>query len=214
MPKILCLKNRAILGLLLLAAGCASTDQDLTRITQEQALTIRSLKNEVERLNRQLDELMQARQDLVRAKSELEWKLQDEMNAGDLSVSMQEKGLVVTVLDRVLFDSGKATLKPSSEAALSKVAEILKGKVRDQMIYVEGHTDNVPIQQSGWPSNWELSTARALEVIYYFIEAGNLVPERLAVAGYGEFHPVADNGTSEGQMNNRRVEIVISPKKY
>ncbi len=82
------------------------------------------------------------------------------------------------------------------------------------MVYVEGHTDNQPIRMSAWRSNWELSTARAMEVVHYFIEAGNLNPRRLAATGYGEFHPVADNGAPEGMSKNRRVEIIVSPKKY
>ena len=82
------------------------------------------------------------------------------------------------------------------------------------MIYIEGHTDDEPIRLSAWRSNWELSTARALEVLHYFIDAGNLNPKRLAATGYGEFHPVGDNSSPEGRSANRRVEIVVSPKKY
>ncbi|MBN1689249.1 MAG: OmpA family protein [Candidatus Omnitrophica bacterium] len=193
-------------------SGCAS-NSDLKRINREQAATIASLNKEVQRLNQELDELLDSREDLVRAKSDLEQKLQRELEAGDLSVEMESRGLVVTVLDRVLFDSGKAELKTSAQATIDKVAKILGQSVGDNMVYVEGHTDNDPIRYSGWRSNWELSTGRALEVVHYFIDSASLDPERFVATGYGEFHPVESNATAEGKMKNRRVEIVISPKK-
>lgn len=194
------------------AAGC-SKNTDLEQVNKEQAQTIQGLNKEVARLNAELEDLMKSRDDLSKAKSELEKKLSGEIESGDMSLSMQSRGLVVTVLDRVLFDSGKAELKESAKEGLQKVAAILNGKVKDHMIYVEGHTDNVPIRRSGWKSNWELSTARATEVIHFFIDEQNLDPKRLAATGYGEFHPVASNNTEAGKMKNRRVEIVISPKK-
>lgn len=195
-----------------LAAGCAS-DQDLKRVNREQAATIQSLNSEIARLNQELDQLLASREELSRTKAELEKKLQDELASGNLSVAMGERGLVVTVLDRILFDSGKAELKDSAKTTLEKVADILSEKVGQHMIFVEGHTDNVPIRHSGWRSNWELSTARATEVIHYFAEGKGLSPQRLAATGYGEFHPVTENDSAEGRMKNRRVEIIISPQK-
>lgn len=192
--------------------GCAK-DKELQRVNKEQAATIQSLNSEIARLNEELDQLLRSREDLAQAKEELEKKLQDELASGDMSLSLQERGLVVTVLDRVLFDSGKAELKETSKSALEKVGQILDEKVGNNMIYVEGHTDNIPIRFSGWRSNWELSTARATEVIHYFIEQKGLDPRRLAATGYGEFHPVSENETTDGRLKNRRVEIVISPKK-
>ena len=193
-------------------SGCAS-DQDLKRVNREQAATIQSLNSEISRLNQELDQLISSREELSKAKAELEKKLQDELAAGNLSVAMGERGLVVTVLDRILFDSGKAELKESAKTTLEKVADILSQKVGQHMIYVEGHTDNVPIRFSGWRSNWELSTSRATEVIHYFAEGKGLNPQRLAATGYGEYHPVAENGSAEGRMKNRRMEIIISPRK-
>ena len=81
------------------------------------------------------------------------------------------------------------------------------------MIYVEGHTDNDPIRHSGWKSNWELSTARSTEVIHYLAEQANVEPQRLVAAGYSEFHPVAVNDNPAGKQKNRRVDIIISPRK-
>lgn len=203
-----------LLALLLpLFSGCSHHDTDLVRINREQSATIKSLNAEIQRLNTELDQVLQSRSDLAKAKSEMEKKLQGEMENGDLSVSMQDRGLVVTVLDRILFDSGKAELKVSSEETLDKVAGILQSKVPKHMIYVEGHTDNQPIRRSAWRSNWELSTARATEVIHFFSEQKGISPERLAAVGYGEFHPVTENDTAGGRLKNRRVEIVVSPKK-
>ena len=207
-------KNLFLLSLIIfLAPGC-STDKDLERLNKTQAATIQSLNREIERLNQEMDQVLRAREDLMKTKVEMEKKLPEELASGDLSLSIEARGLVVTVLDRVLFDSGKAELKPSSEATLEKVADILNHKAKAYMIYVEGHTDNQPIRHSGWRSNWELSTARATEVIHYFADHGRLSPRAVAAVGYGEFHPVVGNETTEGRMKNRRVEIVISPKKW
>jgi len=193
-------------------AGCAS-DKALERVTSEQAATIQSLNEEMMRLNSEMDGLLVSREDLARAKEDLERKLKRELASGDLEISMEDRGLVVTVLDRILFDSGTAELKNSSKQTLNKVADVLKDKVGRNMIFIEGHTDNEPIRYSGWKSNWELSTARATEVIHYFVGENHMMPQRIAAAGYGEFQPVADNATREGRLKNRRVEIIISPKK-
>jgi len=124
---------------------------------------------------------------------------------------MQERGLVVTVVAEVLFDSGKAKVRPVGKEVLSKVANVLI-KINENII-VEGHTDNVPIKHSGWKSNWELSTQRALNVLHYFIDEKGLNPERFSAAGYGPYRPMASNATVEGRQKNRRVEIVVVPAK-
>lgn len=193
-------------------SGCSST-KNLQRVNQEQAMTIRALNEEIARLNGELDSVSSSRSDLAQAMEELEAKFKNEMSDGNVSLSMQSRGLVVTVLDRVLFDSGKAELKSTSLQTLDKVAEILKGKVEDNRIYIEGHTDNIPIKYSGWKSNWELSAERAIEVIHYFVDEKALDPNRMAAVGYGEYKPVSDNDSTEGRGKNRRVEIVISPQK-
>lgn len=200
------------LALSLPVCGCAK-DQSLERINREQAATIHSMSQELKRLNSELEEVMASRSDFEKAKASVEMKMQKEMAEGDLSVDLDSRGLVVTVLDRVLFDSGRTEFQTSALAALDKLAQILQSELAGNMIYVEGHTDNVPIRMSAWRSNWELSMARAAEVVHYFIDAGHLNPKRLAATGYGEFHPVAENTTPEGKAKNRRVEIVISPKK-
>jgi chemotaxis protein MotB len=124
---------------------------------------------------------------------------------------MEEKGLVITFVSEVLFDSGKAILKKDSLPSLDKVAKILNENVPDNNIGVEGYTDNQPIKYSNWKSNWELSAHRALSVLEY-LESRGIDPKRLSASGYGEFRPVASNDTTEGRATNRRVEIVIYPK--
>ena len=202
-----------VMGLgLLFFCGCAQ-DQDLIRISQQQSSTIQSLNEELLRLNKEMDMLLESREELEKIQEELERKMQKEVAVGDMSISMQERGLVVTVLERVLFDSGKAALKPSSRETLNKIAQTLSQKLSDQRVYIEGHTDNEPIRYSGWRSNWELSTARATEVVQYLVKHQYLSPDRLAATGYGQYHPVSNNDAKEGRAMNRRVEIVISPQK-
>jgi len=124
---------------------------------------------------------------------------------------MEERGLVVTFLDEILFDSGKAKIKEGGFASLDKVCGVIVAKASDLDVGVEGHTDNEPIKYSRWQSNWELSTARANSVVHYLVEKG-VDPARLAAIGYGEHRPVASNDTPESRRKNRRVEIVILPK--
>lgn len=149
--------------------------------------------------------------ELQRAKEELEKRLKDDINNKQVKVEMQDKGLVITFVSEVLFDSGKAKLRNDSLSKLDKVAGVLNTTVADLNVGVEGHTDNKPIKKSGWKSNWELSTARALSVLHYLSEKSVAEP-RLAAIGYGEYKPVAPNDTKEGRQKNRRVEIVILPK--
>ena len=119
-----------------------------------------------------------------------------------------QRGLVIRLLtDRVLFDSGLAELKPAATPVLSKVAQILREE-RLHQVMGEGHTDPVPIAGSVFPTNWELSTARASRVVRFMISSG--VPSRrLSAAGYAYLHPIASNGTAAGRSRNRRVEIVL-----
>ena len=149
--------------------------------------------------------------ELERAKDELEKRLQNEISNKQVKVEMQNKGLVITFVSEVLFDSGKAKLRKDSYAKLDKVADVLNTTVADLNVGIEGHTDNQPIKKSGWKSNWELSTARALSVLHYLSDKSVAEP-RLAAIGYGEYKPVASNDTKKGRQKNRRVEIVILPK--
>jgi chemotaxis protein MotB len=128
--------------------------------------------------------------------------------ANQVQTVIDRRGLVVRVLtDKVLFDSGQATLKPVGMPLLEEVTHLLNVD-RQHPIVVEGHTDNVPIASSQFPTNWELSTARATTVTRFLISRG-VNRQRLAAAGYADLHPVASNGTAAGRALNRRVEIVF-----
>ncbi|MEA4848894.1 MAG: OmpA family protein [Clostridiaceae bacterium] len=124
-----------------------------------------------------------------------------------ITLRLDERGLLVRFLDNVLFDSGKADLTPSAREIINKVAEIIKQN--DRNIRVEGHTDNVPINTFRFPSNWELSTTRAVNVVKYLIEENGIAAYRMSASGYSDQHPVADNITKEGRQKNRRVDMVI-----
>jgi len=148
-------------------------------------------------------------QALVEAERRLAESLKQELGEAKAKLAMTERGLVLTFLDEIFFDSGKAVIKEEGKEALDKVARVLKETVADSPVAVEGHTDNEPIKYSGWLSNWELSSGRALAVLHYFVEKHSLAPERLQAVAHGEFHPVASNDTPEGRRQNRRVEVVI-----
>ncbi|MBL7210716.1 MAG: flagellar motor protein MotB [Candidatus Omnitrophica bacterium] len=159
----------------------------------------------INELSRQVDELNQA-------KKMLEEQFAQEIADKQVRLEMQEKGLVLTVVGDLLFDSGKATIRREAYPVLDKVGFFLKENVPNLNVAIEGHTDNQPIQHSGWKSNWELSTARALSVLHYLVNQENISPKRLSAIGYGEYRPVVSDDTKEGRQLNRRVEIVIMPK--
>lgn len=172
-------------------------------------------RQDIEKIANLQDEnqrLANEKSELERAKSELESRLRGEINNDQVKVEMGDRGLVITFLAEVLFDSGKAKLKDDSLETLGKVSGVLNSTVRDLNVGIEGHTDNVPITKSNWKSNWELSTARALSVLHYMVNDQSIDPNRLSATGYGEYRPVADNDSAEGRQKNRRVEIVIIPR--
>lgn len=139
--------------------------------------------------------------------------LKGEISQKEIALHQAKDKLVVTILDRVLFPSGQATLSPGGLRVMEKVAAIL-AKVHDRRILVEGHTDNVPIGaalSARFPTNWELSTARATEVVKFLIAHGKLQPYRLSAAGRAETAPVASNASEEGRQHNRRIEIILLP---
>lgn len=165
-------------------------------------------RSDIERITKLKSELTE----LERAKAELEDRLKNEIGDKEVKVQMQDRGLVITFVAEVLFDSGKDKLRVDSLDKLAKVSSVLKTTVKDLSIGIEGHTDNVPIRYSGWKSNWELSTARSVSVLHYLIDDQGISPVRLSATGYGEYRPVASNDSKEGRQQNRRVEIVILPK--
>lgn len=126
-----------------------------------------------------------------------------------LQTTVARRGLVVRLLtDNVLYDSGSATLNPQSRPLLDRIAALLRTQF-DHPIVVEGHTDDQPIAGAQYPTNWELSAARATAVVRYFIR-DHVAPGRLAASGYGAMHPISTNATADGRARNRRVEIVLT----
>jgi chemotaxis protein MotB len=140
-------------------------------------------------------------------RAELEKALANEIKRKEVALHLDADGLVVSLREVGFFDSGSAMLKPGAEAAFSRVALILQE--HDCAVRVEGHTDTVPIHTSQFNSNWELSTARATELVKSLIEDHGVSAQRLSAAGFAEFHPVASNDSAQGRQLNRRVDIVI-----
>lgn len=165
----------------------------------------RSDVKKIEELSKQIDELSQAK-DLFGD------RLRQEIQDKQVKLEMMEKGLVISVVGDVLFDSGKDQIRTAAYSLLDKIAEVLQDDIPLLNIGIEGHTDNQPIKYSKWISNWELSSARALSVLHYLVDKKNISPTRVSAIGYGEHQPVAPNDTVENRQRNRRVEIVILPK--
>jgi chemotaxis protein MotB len=148
--------------------------------------------------------------------NELINELKKEIDEGQIEITTLKEELTVNVLDKILFDSGKTKIKPEGLDVLKKVGKILK-KTVGKLIVLEGHTDDVPILnptvKKKYPTNWELSTARATTVVRYLQDESGIDPKRLIATGYSKYSPVADNGTDEGKSRNRRIEIILKPDK-
>ena len=140
-------------------------------------------------------------------------EMKGEIAQGQVAITELKGKLTVDVLDKILFASGEAEVKPEGLAVLQRVIDILKN-VKDKAIRIEGHTDNVKIGGAlarKYATNWELSAARAINVTRYLQKQG-IDPTLLASVAYGEYNPVADNSTSEGRAKNRRIAIILQPK--
>jgi chemotaxis protein MotB len=136
-------------------------------------------------------------------------KLRSMVDSGQIKVTIRNGRMLLALPNDVLFDSGKTALKAEGKEAIGKVAQVL-ATIADRRFLVGGHTDNVPIKNAKFPSNWELSTARAVEVVKLLI-AGGMKPQVLGAAGYADADPVASNDAPEGKAQNRRIEIVLEP---
>jgi len=145
--------------------------------------------------------------DLARLQKELETALSEEINRQEIAMRREPDGLVISLREVGFFESGSARMKAASEAAFDRIAAMLRQ--RDYRLRIEGHTDNAPIHTAQFPSNWELSTSRATEIVRLLIVRDGFSPDRLSAAGYAEYHPVTTNLTAEGRGMNRRVDIVI-----
>jgi chemotaxis protein MotB len=214
-------------------AACG-TDRDHLKVQLDDATAlIQQLEKKLEKLGQNMDKLTgergQLAQGLADAKARLEElrkaqeaaelrakafhdllaKFQSMIDAGKLKVVLRKGRMIIVLPNDVLFDSGKTTIKPDGRSALAQVAKVL-ATITDRDFLVAGDTDNVRIHTERFPSNWELSTQRAVEVVEFLI-ANGMTPENLAAAGYGEFDPVAPNDNPEHRALNRRIEIVLQP---
>jgi chemotaxis protein MotB len=177
---------------------------------------ITRLQAEVERLSlekaKAVEEKEKAISNMKSTYDSLVGELQQEIKQGEVQITQLKDKLTVNMVEKILFDSGSAVIKKNGKKVLDRVADILKG-IKDRQIKVEGHTDNVPIGSAiieKFPTNWELSTARATTVVRYLQDRG-VAPGLLSAEGYSEYRPVASNDTEENKAKNRRIEIVLLP---
>ena len=194
-----------VLMMSLMVSGCAVNFYKQSPRSKEK---IKTLQNKISDLEA---ERAAERAQFEETKRMMESRLKGQIDDKSISLHMADGGLVIVLSDDILFDSGKAEVKRGAFPILDKLADIINKKVPGKNIGVSGHTDNVPIAHSNWKSNWELSTARATNVLHY-LEGRGIPPKRLSATGYGEHRPIASNDTAVSRAKNRRVEIVILPE--
>jgi len=184
---------------------------DLRDSSAKAAAKVNELEEKVATSGEQISHLQKEKAAVEQSHQSLEDQMRSALESKDVTISQLQGKLTVNILDRVLFESGEAELKPGGASVLEKVAKFLTDHP-NLKIHVIGHTDNVPIKataRSRFPSNWELSTARATAAVRFLADNAGVDPRRMGAVGYGEFRPVADNSTSEGRASNRRIAITI-----
>jgi chemotaxis protein MotB len=174
-------------------------------------------KEELEAAKLQLSKNVQAKEgelaELKGTYDKVQDKMKDEIARGEIHLEQTGGKLRVGLVDKVLFDSGEAEISKRGESVLARVADALAG-IPDKQIQVSGHTDTTPITSklaSRFPSNWELSVARATNVVRFLAEKAKVPSDRLVASGYGEYQPIATNKTPVGRAKNRRIEILLTP---
>jgi chemotaxis protein MotB len=197
-----------------LSNRAAASDKRVDEVSSQKDEEMRRLNaqkdEEIRRLSTQKDEEIQR---LRGTYDNMVKSLESEIAKGEIKVKQIQDRLSVQMVDKILFDSGKAEIKPQGREILTKVATVLAG-VKDKQIRVEGYTDSQPITgnlQKQYASNWELSTQRATTVVRFLQDKGSLDGKALSAVGYGEHRPIASNDTNEGRAENRRIEIVLLP---
>jgi chemotaxis protein MotB len=192
----------------MLSKKLAALGQDVSRLETERT----DLGGELEQAKLRMEELKKA-QAQAEARAAQFRKLVTQFkaltDAGKLKVEIRENRMIIALGDKILFDPGKTDLKPEGKDALAQVTTVLKD-LANRNFQVAGHTDNIPIKSGKFRSNWDLSTARAVEVVNYMISSG-LDGKRLSAAGYADESPVAPNDTPENKARNRRIEITLVP---
>jgi chemotaxis protein MotB len=197
----------------------AATIGELKQRLQQLGQNVDQLASERGRLTAGLEDAEKRLEELRRQKAAAEArastfrnlidKLRSMIDAGQLKVTIRNGRMLIVLPNDVLFDSGRIDLKAAGKDTLTQVAQVLAG-ISDRRFLVSGHTDNVPIKTARFPSNWELSTGRAVEVAKLMV-SGGMKPEVVGAAGYAEFSPVSSNEAPEGRAQNRRIEIILEP---
>ena len=195
-----------------------ATRADLRSEMEERLERLESRNKELEQAQEELeDEIMQKQAELdklANIKKDLKEQLKEELHRGEVLIKQISGNLVVDVSDRVLFDSGEAELNEKGKQVLARVGESLR-KVKDKIIQVGGHTDSLPISKNledRFPSNWELSSARATVVVRFLQDQARIPGDHLMATGFAQYRPVASNASSAGRRLNRRIEIVLLPE--
>jgi chemotaxis protein MotB len=191
---------------------------------REQSALLRDAKRESDELRADLHrvqgEAEKAQKDLAHASasheedSKLITQLSEAAKQGEVEVSGQGGNITLTMVDKILFPSGEAELSEQGEAVLQRLGGVLKG-VSDKLVQIRGHTDTSPIRselKELYPTNWELSTARAVNVLRFLQEKVGMDPRRMMASGYGPYRPVASNASAAGKAKNRRIEILLVPE--
>jgi chemotaxis protein MotB len=194
-----------------------SRSDDLLKAVSESRKKVADLEAENTKLKENVAQLQTKSQEVEKASNtykELLQEMKGEIAQGQITITELKGKLTMDVVDKILFASGEATVKKEGLAVLKRVVEILKN-MQDKNIRVEGHTDNVRITSKLariYPSNWELSAARAINVTKYLQQQG-IDPAILSATAFGEYQPLADNSTAEGKAKNRRIAIILLPKE-
>ena len=152
------------------------------------------------------------KEDLDRVQKEMEKLLSNQIADHTVAIKMGKDGLVISLKEAGFFTSGSASPHADTLPILREIAEALSGTPYD--LKIEGHTDNVPIHNAEFASNWELSSSRATRLARIFIATGDIAPERITASGYAEFHPISANTEAGGRAENRRVDLVVKPRTF
>ncbi len=187
--------------------------EDKTIVVNELEKQQASLMTEKTNLRSENLKLIQEKVEMNRLKGDLERSMVEQLNSKDVAISELKGKLTVDILNRVLFDTGRSELKEEGKQVLLDVAEVLE-RYPNRQIHVIGHTDDIPFSSTTgrYRNNWELSAGRATAAVAFLQQNAGVNPKRLAIVGFGEYHPIASNESAEGRAQNRRIAIVIMPE--
>jgi len=184
-----------------------ATQQEKNKALADENAVLKESTSKLEKKSKEVEATSNTYKDLLQ-------EMKGEIAKGQITITELKGKLTMDVVDKILFDSGEAAVKEEGLAVLKRVVDILKN-VKDKNIRIEGHTDNVKIigrLAKTYPTNWDLSYARAINVTKY-LQQGGIDPKILSATAFGEFQPVADNSTPEGRAKNRRIAIILLPKE-